>query len=155
MRKLNVLFVDDEPFTLHSMESLLLKQPYGKFFARSGREALEILAKQPIHIIIADMKMPGIDGLKLLTMVKDMYPDIIRMVISGYTQYSQLIPCINHGEVFRFITKPLHPEELKGSINEAIVLFSMRAEKEELLQSLKEKNMMLSRALAKMGLFED
>jgi len=147
MNNLNVLFVDDELFALHSMERLLSKQNYGKYFAQGGQEALEILASAPIHIIVSDMKMPGMDGLSLLMAVKEKYPDIVRLVLSGYSQTAQLLPCINRGEIFRFITKPLSADELITSINDALELVNLRAEKNDLTEALHRKNIELSRAL--------
>lgn len=94
MDRANVLFVDDERFALAAMERLLFKQSYNIFLAANGQEALEIMAAQPIHVIVSDMRMPGIDGLQLLSMVKDLYPGIVRMVLSAYAQTSQLLPCI-------------------------------------------------------------
>jgi len=155
MDMVNILFVDDERFTLAAMARLLFKQTYNKFFAVNGQEALEIMATQPIHVIVSDMRMPGIDGLKLLTMVKDLYPDTIRMVLSAYAQTSQLLPCINRGEIFRFITKPLDPNELKTSINDAIELSKIRAGHGEQLTSLRMENTLLAQALEEKNVIEE
>lgn len=155
MKNLNVLFVDDERFALNSMERLLIRQTYGKYFARGGQEALEILAFVPVHIIVSDMKMPGIDGLALLMTVKEKYPDVVRLVLSGYTQTAQLLPCINRGEIFRFITKPISTDELISSINDAIELVELRAEKIELTEALQRKNDELSRALDEKNSYQE
>ena len=96
---------------------------------RGGQKALEILASVPVHIIASDMKLPGIDGLTLLMTVKEKYQDVIRLVLSGYTQTAQLLPCINRGEIFRFITKPLSVDELITSIKDVIELVELRAVK--------------------------
>ncbi len=155
MDKANVLFVDDEHFTLAAITRLLYKQTYNRYFATSGQEALEIMAAQPIHVIVSDMRMPGIDGLKLLALVKDQYPDTIRLVLSAYSQTSMLLPCINTGEIFRFITKPLDVDELKTAIDDAIELYTIGAGRGELLTTLKKENIVLAQALEEKRLIEE
>ncbi|MGL1933106.1 MAG: diguanylate cyclase [Desulfotalea sp.] len=149
MDDLNVLFVDDEKFTLHSLERLLRKETYGKYFAEGGADALKIIEETPIHIVISDMKMPEMDGLALLKIVKAKNPEIIRMVLSAYTQTAQLLPCINTGEIFRFITKPLEKNELKNSIRDACEIFLFRHDRAELVQSLEQKSIELRKSLTR------
>jgi diguanylate cyclase (GGDEF)-like protein len=147
MSAINVLFVDDEIFTLHSIERLLYKEDYGKYFAKSGAEALEIMAGVPIHIIVTDMRMPSMDGLTLLTEVKERYPETVRMALSAYTHTAQLIPCINTGHLFKFIAKPLEPTDLKSSLHEAVAYYQLAQEKKELMRQLVVKNKLLEEAL--------
>ena len=119
--KPTVLFVDDEEKVLKSLKRGFLDEPYKKLFAISGKEALEILEKNEIYVIVTDMRMPEMNGLELLKIVKEKYPDVVRMVLSGYTQISTLLTAINQGEIFKFITKPWKLEkEFKPAIHEAI-----------------------------------
>lgn len=119
--KPTVLFVDDEKKVLKSLKRGFLDEPYEKLFAISGKEALEILEKNEIHVIVTDMRMPEMNGLELLKIVKEKYPDVVRMALSGYTQISTLLTAINQGEIFKFITKPWKlEEEFKPAIHEAI-----------------------------------
>ncbi len=119
--KPTVLFVDDEEKVLKSLKRGFLDEPYKKLFAISGKEALEILEKNEIYVIVTDMRMPEMNGLELLKIVKEKYPDVVRMVLSGYTQVSTLLTAINQGEIFKFITKPWKlEEEFKPAIHEAI-----------------------------------
>ncbi|MCP3932482.1 MAG: diguanylate cyclase, partial [Bacteroidetes bacterium] len=149
MDELNILFIDDEIFTLHALERLLKKEPYEKYFSESGAEALKVIENTPIHIVVSDMKMPEMDGLTLLRIIKEQYPDIIRMVLSAYTQTARLLPCINTGEIFRFITKPLEKKELKTAIHDALELFLIRQDKVELVRSLQQKNEELQESLTR------
>lgn len=149
MNKIHVLFVDDEEFTLHALERILRKELFYKHFAGSGAEALELMAETSIHIIVSDMKMPEMNGLELLKRVKKKYPDTVRMVLSAYSETSQLLSCINYGEIYRFITKPLDPEELKTSIHDAIEYYLTRLDRIDLTRSLDKKNTHLRQALAK------
>jgi len=133
MEKRTVLFVDDEKKILMSLKRGLLDEPYETFFANSGKEALEILKREEVHVIVTDMRMPEMTGLELLRTVKEEYPHIVRMVLSGYTQISTLLTAINQGEIFRFITKPWKLEEdFKPSIREAIDYYNLRSERDKL-----------------------
>ena len=120
-KKPTVLFVDDEDQILKSLKRGLLDEPYGKIFALSGKEALEILEEKQVQVIVTDMRMPEMNGLELLKIVKEKYPDIIRMVLSGYTQITTLLTAINQGEIYKYITKPWKlEEEFKPAIHEAL-----------------------------------
>ena len=120
-KKATVLFVDDEEKVLKSLKRGFLDEPYKKLFAISGKDALEILEKNEIYVIVTDMRMPEMNGLELLKIVKEKYPDVVRMVLSGYTQINTLLTAINQGEIFKFITKPWKlEEEFKPAVHEAI-----------------------------------
>jgi len=127
MEKRTVLFVDDEEKVLASIKRGLLYEPYEILFASSGKEALEILERNQVHVIVTDMRMPEMGGLELLRAVKEEYPNVIRMVLSGYTQISTLLTAINQGEIFRFITKPWKLEgEFKPAIREAVEYYDFQ-----------------------------
>jgi response regulator RpfG family c-di-GMP phosphodiesterase len=139
MEDITILFVDDEKNILQSLERSLIKEPYNKLFAQSADQALDIFAKEPVHIVVSDMKMPGKDGLTMLRQIKAEYPNTIRMVLSGFTQVAQIIPSINTGEIFRYVTKPLEPSEFKKTLNEAIEHYLLRRDKDELIKELTKK----------------
>ena len=131
MEKRTVLFVDDEEKILKSLKRGLLDEPYNTLFATSGKEALEILKKEEVHIIVTDMRMPEMSGLDLLRAVKQEYPHIVRMVLSGYTQVTTLLTAINQGEIFKFITKPWQlEEEFKPAIREAVEYYEFRNQRQ-------------------------
>ena len=116
-----VLFVDDEVRLLRSIQRGLLDEPYNLLFAESGKQALELLEAHEVHIIVTDMRMPEMSGLDLLRIVKEKYPQIVRIVLSGYTQVTTLLTAINQGEIFRFITKPWKMEgEFKEVLKQAV-----------------------------------
>ena len=129
-----LLFVDDEVRLLRSIERGLLDEPYHLLFAESGAEALKILAQQEVHILVTDMRMPEMTGLELLKIVKEQYPQIVRIVLSGYTQATTLLTAINQGEIFRFITKPWKMEEdFKPAIRQAIEHYNRELERSRLV----------------------
>ncbi len=133
MEEKTVLFVDDEEKILTSLKRGLLDEPYETLFANNGKEALEILMREEVHVIVTDMRMPEMTGLDLLRIVKKDYPRIVRMVLSGYTQISTLLTAINQGEVYKYITKPWKLEEdFKPSIREAIDYYNLRSERGKL-----------------------
>ena len=139
MEKRTVLFVDDEEKIISSLKRGLLDEPYKKLFASSGKEALEILQKNEVHVLIADMRMPEMIGLELLRIVKREYPHIVRMVLSGYTQITTLLTAINQGEVYKFITKPWKlEEEFKPSIRQAIEYYNLHNERDRLAAELEQ-----------------
>ncbi len=139
MEKRAILFVDDEEKVLRSLERGLLDEPYNCYFAKSGKEALEILEQNEVHIIVTDMRMPEMSGLELLRAVKEKHPHIIRLVLSGYTQVTTLLTAINQGEIFKFITKPWRLEEdFKTVLHQAVDYYNLRAERDCLLQELQQ-----------------
>lgn len=139
MEKRTVLFVDDEEKIISSLKRGLLDEPYKKLFASSGKEALEILQKNEVHVLVADMRMPEMIGLELLRIVKREYPHIVRMVLSGYTQITTLLTAINQGEVYKFITKPWKlEEEFKPSIRQAIEYYNLHNERDRLAAELEQ-----------------
>jgi len=106
VEKRTVLFVDDDEIVLQSLERGLLDESYNKLFAKSFKEALEILQREEVHVIVADMRMPEMTGLELLGIVKKEYPHIIGMILSGYEQNTELQTAVEQGEIFKLIPKP-------------------------------------------------
>ncbi len=121
-----VLFVDDEPDVLSSLSRFLRKEPYRKMFAESGLKALEILAVQPVAIIVSDLRMPEMNGLALLDKVKASFPEIERLILSATSDMDQIVDAINSGDVFRFIQKPLEPVSFKQIVRDAVDVFLLK-----------------------------
>jgi two-component system response regulator HupR/HoxA len=131
--KRTILFVDDEVRLLRSLEQAMLDEPHHLLFAESGADALKLLEENEVHVIVTDMCMPEMSGLDLLKIVKERYPHIVRVVLSGYTQVTTLLVAINQGEIFRFIPKPWKMEkEFKGVIEQAIEYYNLQAERDRL-----------------------
>ncbi|TKJ34143.1 MAG: hypothetical protein CEE38_18955 [Planctomycetes bacterium B3_Pla] len=139
MEKRIVLFVDDEEKILKSLKRGLLDEPYETLFSNSGKEALEILEQSQVQVIVTDMRMPEMNGLELLKAVKEEYPHIIRMILSGYADTDTLLAAINQGEIFRFIAKPWKSnEELKTIIRQAIEYYDLHIEREMLMRFVEQ-----------------
>lgn len=106
VEKRTVLFVDDDEAMLHSLERGLIDEPYNTIFTTSCKEALEILHREEVHVIITDLRMPEMSGLEFIKIIKQEYPHVIRMVLSGYGQDPALQTAIEQGEISILIPKP-------------------------------------------------
>jgi CheY-like chemotaxis protein len=105
-KKRTVLFVDDDEMVLRSLERGLLDTSYNKLFTTSCKEAIEILQREEVHVIVTDMCMPEMTGLELLRTIRKEYPNIIGMVLSGYEQDTELQTAVEQREIFKLIPKP-------------------------------------------------
>lgn len=114
-----LLLVDDEQNIVSALKRLVRKDGYEIHTANSGAEALEILAKHAVDVIISDQRMPNMTGVEFLSKVKELYPDTIRLMLSGYTELTSVTDAINEGSVFRFLTKPWDDEKLRATVKEA------------------------------------
>ncbi len=124
--KRTVLFVDDEEKILRSLKRALFDEPYETLFANSAKEAIEILKHNDVNVIVTDMRMPEMSGDELLRIVKEQYPHVVRMVLSGYMQVSTLLEAVNEEGVFKFITKSSElMEELKPAVREALDYYNL------------------------------
>lgn len=117
--KPRVLFVDDEPRILTTMR-MLFRGNYELFFAESGQHALDLLKTQVVDVIVSDQRMPGMTGIELLRAARDLNPNAMRILLTGYSDLNAIIGSINEGEIFRFVNKPWSNEELAGTIEKAV-----------------------------------
>jgi two-component system probable response regulator PhcQ len=115
-----VMIVDDEDLVRNALVRSLRKEGHELITAESAKQALEILEQERIDLIISDHLMPGMTGLEFLRLVKEKYPEIIRIILTGHADLDVVISAINEGEVYRFLTKPWSAEELKLNIRLAL-----------------------------------
>ena len=131
MTERTVLFVDDDSIVLRSIARGLLDEPYNICFANSGEEALKILCQQEVHVLVTDIRMPEMDGTELLKIVTKEYPHIVKMVLSGYTNTTDLMMAIHQEGVFKFIPKPWNlqeGEEFRAIVRCAIDHYNLQSE---------------------------
>jgi len=124
MEDKKVLFVDDQAEILTLIKRMLKDEPYTKYFVSSATEALALMEKQPIDVLVTDMLMPDMSGLELLEMIKTQYPETVKIVLSGYSQVSSILAAINSGDVYRFITKPWKIDEASKKIIRDAIAYS-------------------------------
>lgn len=121
-----LLLVDDEPNILRALTRVLRRDGYNIIVADCARSALEKLAIHDVQVIISDQRMPEISGIELLSQVKEMYPDTVRIVLSGYTELETVTEAINRGAIYRFLTKPWEDDQLRRNVREAFQFYRNR-----------------------------
>lgn len=116
-----LLLLDDEPHILSALTRLLRRDGYRILTATSAAEALELLALNEAQVIVSDQRMPEMSGTEFFGRVKEMYPNTIRIVLSGYTELRSITDAINHGAIYKFLTKPWEDDLLRENIREAFL----------------------------------
>ncbi|OAB58681.1 fused response regulator/phosphatase [Phormidium willei BDU 130791] len=118
-KKLKLLVVDDETDNLDLLYRTFRRE-FQVYKAESAMSALQVLEDRgEMAIIISDQRMPEMNGTEFLSKTVDRYPDTIRILLTGYTDVEDLVEAINSGQVFKYITKPWNPEELKSVVQQA------------------------------------
>jgi putative two-component system response regulator len=135
-----VLFVDDEENVLSALERLFMDSGLRILRAGSGEEALELVRRGPVAVVVSDNLMPGMRGVELLSKVRDLSPDTARVLLTGYADLPTAIDAINRGEVFRFHVKPWVDEEVVNTVEEGVrryqLVRSLRQADEGTLRSI-------------------
>ncbi len=142
----SILVVDDEVRSLESIERIL----DGRFdvhLASNIRDAEQILQREWIQVLLCDQRMPDMSGVEFTQKVREEYPEIIRMIISGFTDSEDIIDALNKGGIYQYITKPWHPDELISKLNNAVELFRLHRENEQLAVEIKLKPDTIEQAL--------
>ncbi|MBW1803070.1 MAG: Flp pilus assembly complex ATPase component TadA, partial [Deltaproteobacteria bacterium] len=135
-----ILFVDDEENVLKAMLRIFRKENYTILTANSGHEALELLQREQVQAIISDYKMPGMTGADLLRKVKALYPQNIRIMLTGHADVNAIMGAINEGAVYKFITKPWNDEDLRLTVSLALEQYDLIEENRSLKSQQKEQN---------------
>jgi response regulator RpfG family c-di-GMP phosphodiesterase len=140
-----VLFVDDEDNILRSLKRLLRKEGYRLLTATSGVDGLEMLNEHDVHLVVTDQRMPGMSGTDFLAKVKEKYPEVIRIVLSGYTEVDSITESINKGHIYKFMLKPWNDQNLKLEIKQALEQYDLMQVNKTLHEKLIEKNQELKK----------
>jgi two-component system, NtrC family, response regulator HupR/HoxA len=124
-----VLVIDDE---IRSLEALrrVLDDEFEVLCAKDAQEAEKFLEGDMVHVILCDQRMPGQSGVEFLKRVRDLWPDPVRMIISGYSDSEEIIAGVNEAGIYQYITKPWHPEKLVEIVQGAVQLFRLQKETE-------------------------
>lgn len=139
-----ILLVDDEENIASALIRLLRRDGYNILRANGGQQGLEILEKQKVGVIVSDQRMPGMTGTEFLSKVHDLYPDTIRIVLSGYTDLNSVTDAINRGAIYKFLTKPWEDDQLRAHVEEAFQLYEMKCENARLTQEITHANAALA-----------
>jgi len=140
-----LIFVDNETAVLKSLCRLFRKHGFTLLTATSGEEALDIMKKQekPISLIISDQLMSGMSGIDFLEKSKQIFPDAIRFLITGYSDINTVIEGVNRGEIHRFFTKPWIDEDLILQVNQYVEKYEITADNQKLLELTKKQTKQL------------
>jgi diguanylate cyclase (GGDEF)-like protein len=111
-----LLIVDEDVNVLSSLHRLFRPDGYQILTASTPAEGFEMLALHRVHVIVCDQRMPGLSGTEFLSKVKELYPETIRIILSGYTGLEAVLDSINRGAIYRFYTKPWDDTELRDNI---------------------------------------
>ena len=141
-----LLLVDDEENIASALTRLLRRDGYRILRANSGKEGLDLLAQNEVGVIISDQRMPGMTGTEFLSKVKELYPDTVRIVLSGYTELNSVTDAINRGAIYKFLTKPWEDDLLRANVDEAFRRHEMKMENARLAREVREANEKLQRA---------
>ncbi|MEN8139605.1 MAG: SpoIIE family protein phosphatase [Thermodesulfobacteriota bacterium] len=139
VRDVTILFVDDEPEQLSSLQRFLRKEPYRILFAQGGQEALALFGKEAIDIIVTDLRMPEMDGMALLAWVKERYPQVLRLILSATQDVLEAIEAINKGEVYRFFAKPIDPEPFRRILLEVVDYHLLVSERQAMMAEIQRQ----------------
>jgi len=139
-----IIIVDDEPANLRTLERLF-RPDYQVVTAPSGAEALALLAQHDVALLISDQRMPAMTGIELMVKTVAIRPQMVKILLTGYTDVGALIDAVNSGLVYRYITKPWNNDDLRTTANRALEHYEdtkskhrLGMENERLRERLKE-----------------
>ncbi|MCK5194512.1 MAG: response regulator, partial [Desulfobulbaceae bacterium] len=115
-----ILLVDDETNLTSALKHTLYKEKHNIFTANSANEALAILSRENIDVLVTDEKMPGMTGSELITIVRRKYPETIRIILTGQASPEGALRAINEGQAYRFLVKPCNGLDLVITIRRAL-----------------------------------
>lgn len=141
--KPSMLVVDDEPDNLDLLYRTFRRE-FDVLRAESGHQALDILAKHgEVAVIISDQRMPEMKGTEFLSKTVPVFPDTVRIILTGFTDVEDLVDAINDGQVYRYITKPWDPEELKDVVEQAAKTYEVLKHRGEAIRLSQSQQMLI------------
>lgn len=135
----SILIVDDEPNVISALTRVFMDEPYQIYSAKSASEAMEILKKHSIKVVISDERMPEISGSEFLSMVREQFPHIIRIMLTGHANIDSAMKAINEGEIYRFFTKPWNDMDIQFAVKAAIDKYNLEEENRRLLDIIRQQ----------------
>ena len=145
VKKHCLLVVDDEPDLVQSVKDLL-RFDYKVLVATRAVEGLQIMQREKVHIVMSDQRMPEMTGVEFLKHLRDSHPETVRLLFTAYADLSAVTDAINQGNVYRYISKPWEPDELKTVLRQAVDYYDLQEERRRLIQEVQEKNEQLEGA---------
>lgn len=137
---MSLLLVDDEPGILSALRRLFRPLGYTIHTAQGGAEGLQVLEREPVDLVISDMRMPEMSGAQFLEQVRQRWPDTVRILLTGYADMGSTIKAINRGEIYRYVAKPWDDTELTLLVRDALQAQRLRRENTRLLALTQAQN---------------
>lgn len=144
MSPYTVLFVDDEPYILKSLQRLFRGDPMRVLTSFSAIEALELMKTESIQLLVTDNMMPEMTGVELARRVKEIRPEIVRIILSGQSDIDAVLKAVNEGEAYRFILKPWNDLDLKVTVNIALAQYKLADDNRQLISAIRSQSEMLA-----------
>ncbi|KPK74638.1 MAG: response regulator receiver protein [Phycisphaerae bacterium SM23_30] len=138
-----ILLIDDEPNVIAALKHALRRERYHILSAPSADEALEILDQESVDVVVSDEKMPGMSGSELLAVIRQKYPDTIRIILTGRASVEAAVRAINEGEVYRFLLKPCNGFDLAITIRRALQYKKLLSKSRQLVHNSRRQNALL------------
>ena len=139
-----ILCVDDEPNILSALRRMFMLSGFDIEEASSGAEAIKKLEEKEFHLVLSDMQMPGMNGAELLAQIRERWPKVMRLMLTGTADLKAAISAINEGEIYRYLTKPWNDEEVVSTIKSALERCALVRERDNLLELTKQQNLSLA-----------
>ena len=147
-----LLFVDDEEGVLNALRRIFMDENYRIVTALNAEKALEILEKEPVNLVVSDHRMPGMTGAELLRVIKERWPDTIRIMLTGHADVNSIMGAVKDGAVYKFITKPWNDEDLRLTVSLALQQYMLARENRQLKELTSKQQIKIKHSA---GLFDD
>ena len=138
--KYTILCVDDEENILNAIKRVLRGDNYRIITTTSSINGLKLLEENEVHLVISDQRMPEMSGTEFLATVKDRFPDVVRIILSGYTDVDAITEAINKGRIYKLLLKPWNDQTLKLEIKQALDYYELQRANKSLHQKILEQN---------------
>jgi len=142
--RFKILCVDDEPNILSALRRMFMLAGFVVEEASSGAHALQKLEQHEFHLVLSDMQMPEMNGAEFLAQVRQRWPKVMRLMLTGTGDLKTAISAINEGEIYRYLTKPWNDEEVVSTIKSALERYALVHERDQLLELTKQQNLILA-----------
>lgn len=136
-----ILLVDDETNVLSALKRALFDEQLEIVTSASAEEALDIMKRQHFKLVVSDERMVGMQGSEFLALVRENYPDTIRIMLTGHATLEAAMKAVNEGEIYRFFSKPWNDHDLIFAIRSAIEKYDLQAENRRLLDTVKQQSL--------------
>lgn len=134
-----ILIVDDETNVLSALNRALFDEPYEILTETSADQALESMKQHSFKVVISDERMPGMQGSEFLSRVQDLYPETVRILLTGHASLEAAMKAVNQGGIYRFFTKPWNDIEIKFAVRSAVEKYDLEAENRKLLSTIRRQ----------------